>query len=590
MFELYLYNNKAENNRVDKTTFITLLDVLYGTLREECSAISPSILIESVDPVNIVVDDLRPNSESGSVEYVVDGSDTLIITDTIAINIMKSNYAYIPQFNRYYYIDNIVSVRTGLWRLDMSCDVLMSFKDKILDLDAYIGRQEFKYDKFLFDDKKPLLPLYNLQKIDGYSYFKDYSTNDIDDYTDFTYILITFGNAGSLAFTPSALSSDNMFIYVVNGDTLKYLLQLVYTVSGEGTSSDVNLKFTELSQVIYKIVKIPIDLRDVYIGYGDVSYQRVTQFQFGNKLLDISDYLGRYGYGMLVSNYKPIKINAFRYGIRLDDILELDKIFSNLTKCRLYLPYAGFVDLDLSRYIDNISNDIRIDCYYYYDIFGDSKVFIYNKYMNDMITNNSVWANDHLVDIIDLDFGCDLPVVTSNVLQSEISKQIAYANYSGKSQRNLLPTIVSGVTALGGLMSGNVPMALSGLGSVIGNGINTLVNERENYMQFTANSAKANLVDFNIGFNPSNYLGFSLGNKTILLIYTLKTNLKDDEYSKYRHIMGSPCSYFSKLSSLNGYTEVYSIHLENIENATSQELSVIESHLRSGVLLPDKTE
>ena len=62
------------------------------------------------------------------------------------------NYAYIEVFHRYYYITDITMVRTGLWRLSMRVDVLMTYKDQFLPLQAIVSRQESKYNMYLRDD------------------------------------------------------------------------------------------------------------------------------------------------------------------------------------------------------------------------------------------------------------------------------------------------------------------------------------------------------------------------------------------------------------------------------------------------------
>lgn len=112
------YNNSAEPNRVDKTTYLKSLFSLEGTLRESCDIINPSILIEREEFIN-------------------------------------ANYCYIPNFNRYYFIDKITSVKNKLWRIDLSVDVLMTYKDKIKTLNSYVSRQENEYDPMLNDELYP---------------------------------------------------------------------------------------------------------------------------------------------------------------------------------------------------------------------------------------------------------------------------------------------------------------------------------------------------------------------------------------------------------------------------------------------------
>ena len=59
-------------------------------------------------------------------------------------DIIKYNYAYIPEFERYYSIDNIVAYRNNLYEVTMSVDVLMSFRRDILSCVAVVDKQSMQ--------------------------------------------------------------------------------------------------------------------------------------------------------------------------------------------------------------------------------------------------------------------------------------------------------------------------------------------------------------------------------------------------------------------------------------------------------------
>ena len=111
-----LYNSSAESNVVDKTSYITSAGSLNGTFRGEVSMTTPSI-----------------NFYSNATP--------------------SFNYVYIPKFSRYYYVTAITNISNTLWRIDLKCDVLMSFKNDILNLYCVIARQENAYNDNLIDDK-----------------------------------------------------------------------------------------------------------------------------------------------------------------------------------------------------------------------------------------------------------------------------------------------------------------------------------------------------------------------------------------------------------------------------------------------------
>lgn len=146
---IVLYKNRAEPNRVDKTNFLEAVNVMKGNLKNSTSIINP-----------VIVFDLSKTNK-----YVMDGNGLDVTDNGIRITfedatnaLLVSNYCYIPEFGRYYYIDDIISLRTGLWEISMSVDVLMSNKEKIATQVAMVARNEFEYDEMLND---PLIPSKN---------------------------------------------------------------------------------------------------------------------------------------------------------------------------------------------------------------------------------------------------------------------------------------------------------------------------------------------------------------------------------------------------------------------------------------------
>lgn len=113
---LKLYYNQSEKNHLDKN--ITQMgNTLNGTLRENCSVIDPVIRIE----------------------------------DFTGLDIPSCNYAYIEEFERYYFINNIVMVTDKIYELHMHVDVLSTYKVAIRSNKAIVSRQEKSYNLYLQD-------------------------------------------------------------------------------------------------------------------------------------------------------------------------------------------------------------------------------------------------------------------------------------------------------------------------------------------------------------------------------------------------------------------------------------------------------
>ena len=82
---------------------------------------------------------------------------TSILKPTIRIRTSESiytyNYMYIAEFERYYFIDDIVSVNNGVWEVSGHVDVLETYKNSILSNDAVIKRQGAQYNTYLNDSE-----------------------------------------------------------------------------------------------------------------------------------------------------------------------------------------------------------------------------------------------------------------------------------------------------------------------------------------------------------------------------------------------------------------------------------------------------
>lgn len=109
-------------------------------------------LMNNTDPINKITK--SPTTVTSLEGALVDG--TSIIDPDILIEsatVPPGNYAYIHEFNRYYFITNIESEHTGLWRLHMHVDPLKSFESSILANDAVIARAANTWNLYLEDSR-----------------------------------------------------------------------------------------------------------------------------------------------------------------------------------------------------------------------------------------------------------------------------------------------------------------------------------------------------------------------------------------------------------------------------------------------------
>ena len=137
---LYLYKSNYPVEYVNKSSSgMTSIGILAGNLVEATSVISPSIEVVAWKRTPDTTVELEANE--------------LALED-----VMKCNYAEITEFNRKYFVNNIVVVNedighkqpiTGhsthykipvLVRLDMQVDVLATYKDAIMNQIIYVNK------------------------------------------------------------------------------------------------------------------------------------------------------------------------------------------------------------------------------------------------------------------------------------------------------------------------------------------------------------------------------------------------------------------------------------------------------------------
>lgn len=82
--------------------------------------------------------------------------------------VLRYNYAYISEFQRYYSISDKTSYREGIWDIAFSVDVLMSFRNDIINLVAVVDKQsdrvignEYIDDYSLVTENKMFKNIYN---------------------------------------------------------------------------------------------------------------------------------------------------------------------------------------------------------------------------------------------------------------------------------------------------------------------------------------------------------------------------------------------------------------------------------------------
>ena len=585
--KLYLYQCLCENNRLDKRGYLTQLFELDGTLREECSLITPVIQVQLIELSKII----------------------------------KANYAYIPDFGRYYYVDDIIGERTGIITLYMRSDVLMSFREGILNLDVFCSRNEYDYDLYIFDPRIPM----KSQTLFGWG---EIGNNLVPQFTsgglevpEYTYaVTVVYGNSD--LYKNNDNIHDQNFGSGVNGSNATFIMNeksynyFCDTVSQSNWEGVFKSFFGNGVECITSIIRFPFNLStfnssstgDQNIKIGTLDFE--TSGGSGNnkkwcsKLKTIT-----YG-GEDYQLYRPADVIGIevianhQINAKFNNFLD----FSPYTKLSLYLPYIGFIDLDFAMFKDKYLHVL----YFCSMTTGKFQACIYAS--PTTITVDSIPTSFAITQEEWYSIKKDLKFTYEGVIGQEIP--VGLSN-KGTLVRNLtelgiktglsIAGAVGGLLAQGGINSAEYSrnIAIGAKGSKRAYNISQMEN-------------KANFAEKSVGIISDTSLGLlnainaspqchgqvmdiiaqCINRKPILLRQW--TDPADGygfgsptDKQKYLKLLGAPCCKNKKISELKGYTEIGGAHIEfNQLNSspTNEERDEIDSILRSGVILPDPQE
>lgn len=127
----------------------------------------------------------------GSSKILEPFEEINLLSPTILIvyneEFLKCNYCYIPELNRYFYIENISLEKGQRMTLSLRVDPLMSFKEEILSAQATVLRNEEIGPTNVIDNQLPIDPkeLW-YEGID----FPQQPLYNIDEELTFNYILV----------------------------------------------------------------------------------------------------------------------------------------------------------------------------------------------------------------------------------------------------------------------------------------------------------------------------------------------------------------------------------------------------------------
>ena len=519
--KITLYRNESEDKKVNKDlNYLTTLD---GYLRSSCSLNDPIFEIESDGDIeNVEEIETTEGYEVDTYEgYEIDFSNTE--------SIFKCNYIYVLEFNRYYYVTDIIIYNNKLYGFVCVEDYLMSLKDKFLPLLALVDRNEFIHNIAIEDKIQPFRYELSVEENDIDTSDADLTFNPSinDDYdTKHTYV-ISYMATGGLTYNDRVIDSPNNIlpdvsdtVAGINNCTRVEAMSLAYVKLLASYIIDHDSE----SSFIMSIMSYPFEVE---------SSGSISQLYLGKTAAT-----NVFTYKMNSAISKYFKIGEFK--VSSNSYMDIEPY----TKYELYLPYYGYLELASSDIMDSY-----VDIYYSFEYAtGKCKINIVNRTKGYIITSvNGV-------------IGINIPLSRTNYQQLNDEK-------TQTAIKTTIGIIGSMISMAGGVASGNPFMTASAVTGLTSTIADSLVKMNQQHL-------RGNVA------NATGYDG---------LYGCQKPRLKKTKYIKhnitdYAHYFGLPLNQTYRLNQLSGFTSIKDIHLDGLD-ATKTEIDNLYALLTAGVIL-----
>lgn len=477
-------------------------------------------LYTTQQPKNCVVKIANPSSPNVTLSGVLKDNcsmmNPVVLIDISSPGTLNGNYAFMN--NRWYWIEDIVYVHNTLAELHLKEDSLFTFKNAIRVTNGVVEKYDNSNNTDIiqfqsrFDDgtfRKVALP-------DGITEFGFSNiSSDQFDYDHPNYILCVAGGTGG----PE--SYDLNRVYVPSESQLEDFADWLWNVDITSTFTDFWKLFNDPIQSVVSLSKV----------YCTVSTTRSTGIIMGS-----NHNTGVYA-DALASRRTHID-----YSASVDELAQNYSAYPPYASATLYLPFVGFVPIDLGKIIRSSADNNNKTLYVHYNcdvITGACSVIVTIKYDMESVER-------------------PLATFAGNVSET--------CTISGNNASMVLMNTVSSLAKLGiSAGTGNVRGAIGDVAGMIGQNVQT-------EMQGTV-SGNAGALALDILRYPR-------------IIVDRKRTIAPNDYDSY---LGRPTYQKARCDQMSGKVKFVEIYKPDAFSGLAPNLTEwneIESYLKSGVILP----
>lgn len=90
---------------------------------------------------NNTIGKVLENETEYNIKFKSQADRTKPVVVLMSETMIDFNYAYIPDFKRYYFVESIEVTPNKIYNISLRCDVLESFKNDILESSGFVNQQ-----------------------------------------------------------------------------------------------------------------------------------------------------------------------------------------------------------------------------------------------------------------------------------------------------------------------------------------------------------------------------------------------------------------------------------------------------------------
>lgn len=493
----------------------------------------------------------RPSTPDKTLTDVVI-KDTCSITspvltlDSVALNY---NYAYIPDFKRYYWIQRVEVAYNNLYNFYLVVDAMASWQNAIKAKTKYILRSADSsyYNLFIKDDtwvhsEKP-----------------SYSVTDVGSIADYPqsgdgeYIISVVNNDSSETINPSSKC------YMLHPSQLKTLFTILYDLDNYS-----NFNWDDLTATYFNPAQYITDVRWYPLAATSISTENSIILDVG--WFNTASDLGTGVSVTPVTKYGVTETNTFT----LPAASDWTDLSSEWTTYNLYVPGCGMVE------IDPIFSGETITCTLYID-FNTGEVFAKGVTSGGSLVyqTNGMLGSD--VQMNQVSGNIDFSRLGSNFVTTAATLGLGVASTGGASA--VSDTVSSYLTSIGMSMGA----AYSGteyastLNEMSQQYLNSAINSGKEVASSIKNVITQTVLNPTVASKGSDGARYTIINQHNYLLFKRKfSHLNNDCIAA----SGALCHKNVKLENLTGYTVVANGNIEC--QATIEEKNTICQMLQGG--------